>query len=223
MSSRLQKLSQQPANMVIRRKPGMKAVPATVTFTLSLAHSSCLIPLPFVGGGVAGGAMDSLRVRSSAENYPEFANPAVTVTLLPYLKTAQQNDRSDLFSRFPIRTTVPEKTSTDFAGVSITYRKQRLSIAGRHEMLAAEEIPSAFYFSGMQVASVRFRGVPCLLVAAYSRASTAMVWIGLYRADGTRLYLATFLRGDIWDVVPATDGLTLVGTSGSKRIAVKAR
>jgi hypothetical protein len=208
--------------MVIRQKPGMKFLLATVTLTLSLALSSCIIPLPFVGGGVAGGAMDSLRVRKSAENYPEFANPAATVTLLPYLKTAQQNNRSDLFSRFPTRTTVPEKTPTDFAGVSITYRNQQLSIARDNQRLITEEIPSAFYFSGMQVASVRFGGVPCLLVATFSRASTAMVWIGLYHVDGTRLYLATLPRGDIWDVVPSTNGFTLVGTSGSKRIAIKA-
>lgn len=189
--------------------------------TLALSLSSCVIPLPIVGGGIAGGAMDPLWVRNGAENYRGFTSPAVTVVHLQDRKTTEQNNRSDLFNRFATRTYVRDDSPTDFAGVSILYHKQQITIARHGQVIITERVPSAFYYSGLQVASVRIHGVPCLLLATHSRASTHMVWIGLYRADGTRLYLATVSRGDIWDVVPSPDGFILVGSSASTRISLK--
>ena len=167
--------------------------------------------------------MDPLWVRKGAENYRGFTSPAVTVTQLQNRKTTEQNDRSDLFSRFATRNSVRDDTPTDFAGVSVTYHKQQITIARHNQVIVTESIPSAFYYSGLQVASVRIHGVPCLLLATHSRASTHLVWIGLYRADGTRLYLATVSRGSIWDVVPSPDGFTLVGHSDSTRVTLNSK
>lgn len=187
---------------------------------LALSLSSCVIPLPIVGGGIAGAGMDPLWVRKGAENYRGFTSPSVTVAHLQNRKTTVRNDRSDFFSRFATRTHVRDDTPTDFAGMTITCHKQQITMTRHNQVIVSERIPSAFYYSGLQVVSVRIHGVPCLLLATHSRASTHMVWIGFYRADGTRLYLATVSRGSILDVVPSPDGFTLVGGAASTRISL---
>ena len=93
-------------------------------------------------------------------------------------------------------------------------------MAKENRAIVSERIPSAFYSPGFDAASFRIRGIAYFLLATYSRSSTHAVWIGFYRADGTRLYLAALPRGGIWDVVPSPDGFTLVGESVSTRISL---
>ena len=183
-----------------------------------LVLSSCALPI--IGGGIAGAGMDSLWVRKGAENYHGFTSSEVTVSHITNYKITTKNDRSDLFSRFPSRITIPEETPINFAGVFITYAEQNISITKNGQQILTEDIPSAFYYSGLQVASIDFQGIPYLLIATYSRATTGMVWIGLYRADGTRLYTHTLKIGEIWDTIPDSDGIIIAGNSDSIKITL---
>ncbi len=165
--------------------------------------------------------MDSIWVRKGAENYAGFTSPEVTVTRSGADKAAKQEDRAELFRRFPSRAAVPQGVATDFSGLAFTYRRERITVTKAGRVILTESLPSAFYYSGLQVASVRFQGSPCLLISTYSRASTGRVWLGLYRADGSRLHTATVPRREIWEVIPSSEGFTLAGASGSTKIALR--
>ncbi len=191
-----------------------------VAFCLAHSLPACA-PLPTLGGGVAGAGMDTSWVREGAENYRGFTGQNVSVVHSLDQRSAMQHDRRELLHRFEQRAFVSDDGPVEFGGLTITFRHQRITIARRNDVIVTESIPSAFYFSGLQVAATHIHGEPCLLLLTFSRASTGMVWVGFYRADGTRLYLATVSRGDIWDVVPTADGLTLLGHSGSTTVTVK--
>lgn len=182
---------------------------------------SVVVPLPFIGGGIAGGGMDPFWVRREAENYRGFVSPAVTVTLLADSSASEQHDRDKLLHRFAATTSVNEGVPTSFAGGTITWHEQRLTVTEGNRVLVSEKLPAAFYYSALQVASIDIHGVPCLLFLTYTRASTGKVWIGLYRADGDRLFLATRSRGEVWDITPSPDGFTFVGHSESTRITLQ--
>ena len=177
--------------------------------------------MPFVGGGIAGAGMDSSWAREGAKNYPGFVGPGVSVVRLEEGGSSEQYARNSLLHQFENRTVIADSAPTDFAGVSISFYNQRIKISKLGQTIVTESIPSVFYFAGLQVASLVIDGSPCLLLLTYSRASTGMIWVGLYRTDGTRLYLATASRGDVWDIVPSPSGVTFLGHSSSTIVTIK--
>jgi len=202
----------------------IRLILASAAFALSL--SSCIVPLPILGGGVAGAAMDPLWLRQGAENYRGYTSPEITVTryqdpemIAQFLREVSiYGPHSNLFSHFPIRASVRDDFPTELGGVFVTHHQQQIRVAKQGQVIVTESIPSAFYSPGFDAGSFRIRGVPYFLLATYSRSSTHMVWIGFYRGDGTRLYLATRPIRDIWHVVPSPNGFTIVGDSDCTRI-----
>jgi hypothetical protein len=185
----------------------------------AFALSGCA-PLPFLGGGIAGAGMDTSWALEDVKNYRGFTSPDIAVVHEEQRSTTQHN-RNDLLNRFEERAFVNHTDSTDFGGLTITFKHQRITIEKRSKVIVTERIPSVFYFSGLQVAVAHVNGEQWLIALTYSRASTGMVWLGVYRADGSPLYLGTVSRGDIWDVIPAQDGIMLLGHSRSTTIRVK--
>ncbi|MFZ6718874.1 hypothetical protein [Undibacterium sp. Ji49W] len=194
---------------------------------MSICLSACFIPLPIIGGGVAGAARDSDAVREEAWNYPEFKEKHVQTEMIKDSVSKQpRTDRNNYFADFEDHVHIRRNTPTRLGSYEFNFVRSGtdngLLIQVHNDGLRVllERIPSAFYMGELQASQVQIAGRDYLLLAANSRTSTHRMWLGIFRPDGSKLYAAS-LEQSVIRIQQTEDGVSLFFLSGdSMRIKI---
>lgn len=194
---------------------------------LSTCLTACFIPLPIVGGGVAGAARDSDAVREEAWNYPEFKEKHVETEIIKDSVSKQpRTDRNNYFADFEDHVHIRRNTPTRLGSYEFNFVRSGtdngLLIQVHNDGLRVllERIPSAFYMGELQASQVQIAGRDYLLMAANSRTSTQRMWLGIFRPNGSKLYAAS-LEQSVIRIQQTEDGVSLFFLSGdSMRIKI---
>lgn len=193
---------------------------AMISSTLLMSLAGCIVPLPFVGGGIAGAGMDASALRDAAHEYPEFRADNVRVGIpSDGALSGMKIDRNNYFYDFSDHVHVAFRVKTRMNA----YQFQLNSSASQHdrwigidrngEQIISELIPAAFYMGDLQAASMHIGGDEYLLLAANSRTSTHRRWFAIYRANGSKVYAAS-LSQHVAQVRQNQDGISLFFLSG---------
>ena len=207
-------------------KPGVAPFRFALIACLCMNLSACFVPLPIIGGGIAGAARDSDAVREEAWNYPEFKEKHVQTEITQQTVNKKRTDRNNYFADFADHVHVRRNTPTRMGSFEFNFVRSGTDngvlIQVYHDGLRImlERIPSAFYMGELQASEVQIGGRDYLLLAANSRTSTQRMWFGIFRHDGSKLYAAS-LEQAVVRVNQNEDGISLFFLSGdSMRIKI---
>ncbi|MBI3728051.1 MAG: hypothetical protein HY254_06915 [Burkholderiales bacterium] len=207
-------------------KPGVTPFRFALIACLCMNLSACLVPLPLVGGGIAGAGRDSDALRAEAWNYPEFKEKHVQTEISQQALKKTRTDRNNYFADFADHVHVRRNTPSRMGSFEFNFVRSGTDngvlIQVYHDGLCImlERIPSAFYMGELQASEVQIGGRDYLLLAANSRTSTQRMWFGIFRHDGSKLYAAS-LEQSVVRVNQNDDGISLFFLSGdSMRIKI---
>ncbi|MFZ6766575.1 hypothetical protein ACO0LM_05770 [Undibacterium sp. Di26W] len=194
---------------------------------LSACLSACFIPLPIIGGGVAGAGRDSDAVRNEAWNYPEFKEMHVQTEMTKDSVPRQsRTDRNNYFADFEDHVHIRRSTPTRLGSYEFNFVRSGtdngflIQVHNDGLRVLLERIPSAFYMGDLQASQVKIAGREYLLLAANSRTSTHRMWLGIFRPNGSKLYAAS-LEQSVRRILQTEDGVSLFFSSGdSMRIKI---
>ncbi|MFZ6746714.1 hypothetical protein ACO0LC_26100 [Undibacterium sp. JH2W] len=193
---------------------------------LCMNLSGCFVPLPIVGGGIAGAGRDNDAAREVASNYPEFKEKHVQTEITQQVTNKTRTDRNNYFAGFADHVHVRRNTPTRMGSFEFNFVRSGTDngvlIQVYHDGLRImlERIPSTFYMGELQASEVQIGGCDYLLLAANSRTSTQRMWFGIFRHDGSKLYAAS-LEQSVVRVHQNEDGISLFFLSGdSMRIKI---
>ncbi|MFZ6653699.1 hypothetical protein [Undibacterium sp. TJN19] len=204
-----------------------RGIRAGLSIGLCTGLSACFVPLPMVGGGIAGAARDSDAVREEAWNYQEFKEKHVQTEIIKEVVPARQrSNRNNYFADFAEHVHITRNTPTRMASFEFNFVRSGtdngLLIQVHHDGIRVllERIPAAFYMGDLQATRIQIAGRDYLLLAANSRTSTHRMWFGIFRPDGSKLYAAS-LEQSVIRISQNDDGISLFFLSGdSMRIKI---
>ena len=100
----------------MKRKSGVAPFRFALIACLCMNLSGCLVPmpvpLPIIGGGIAGAGRDSDAVRKEAWNYPEFKEKHVQTEITQQAVNKTRTDRNNYFADFADHVHVRRNTPT---------------------------------------------------------------------------------------------------------------
>lgn len=194
---------------------------AMISGALLTSLAGCIVPLPSIGGGIAGAGMDSSSLRAAAHAYPEFRADSVRVAIpSDGALSGVKIDRNNYFYDFSDHVHVARGVRTRMNAYQFNFKPPQIQVDRSGEQIIAETIPAAFYMGDLQVASMQVGGAEYLLLAANSRTSTNRRWFAIYRANGSKVYAAS-LSQPIAQLRQNLDGISLFFLSGdSMRITL---
>ena len=72
-------------------------------------------------------------------------------------------------------------------------------------------MPDVFYMHQLQVGFVEAAGRRCFVISNQSRATTGLVFVGMYDENGEILFDAVLPGGEVWDIQKSERGISILG------------
>ncbi len=199
----------------------MKSPLILFSAVVMLMFSSCLVPLPIVGGGIAGAGYDSVWACKAAENYKDYQDPLLTITRQTGTDRNTHPTFDAMFDDFPQHVLIDQDSTGRLGDLQISFRRRHLTINRGATSLINEQLPSVFYMHCLQVARFQAAGHDLVLFLSRSRATTGLSFIGLYCTSGRRLWTATVPSKDARNCARTPNGITFAGVSSRTNIYLR--
>ena len=191
-----------------------------MTSHLHLRAACGILVLASLGAcaGVGGMPANSDSERAAALEYPEFRAQQVVVSRRPHDEGLfERTDRDNYFAAFEDHVHIGRGVLTRMGSFQFDIRireaAQDIQVFRDGRRVVLDSIPQAFYLGDVQAAALERDGAEYLLLAANTPTATNRRWIGIYRADGIKMYAASLDRPVI-HVRRNDDGISLFFRGG---------
>ncbi|MCE9581264.1 MAG: hypothetical protein K8T20_01980 [Planctomycetes bacterium] len=185
-----------------------------------LSGSVALSVVTGCGFGIAGAGWDSDSSVLEAMRYWTRLGEGVSVVATSAPRGQSQQHVGSRLSEFPNFTRLDDGEQRTIETCELEFSHQRFTMRKGEVHLIDVQLPSIFYMHGLEVGSDEVAGRRIWVISSHSRATTGLVFVGIYGENGEILFDAVLRSGEVWDIQETERGIAILGADSKSEVVL---
>jgi hypothetical protein len=177
--------------------------------------------------GIGGASQDSKESAAEVENYQRYISPKLSETLSRNQCRGPSTDWSQHFEdifrsfKFSLKRVDEYPVAIEKYGLTVSFQNREFRVLKNDGIKIREVLPSVFTMHPIWLGIDQLEGVPIMMTANRSRASTGRYFLAIYTLDGELLYRNVLMGRDVWNIDRHANGIDILGCGETRRITMR--